>query len=148
MELLSGIVGDARFEAGAKGVEVELAGECEGVIDGDGELLHRAIENVVRNAVRYSPPQGKVIVEVRCDAPAGLVRIAVKDSGPGVPEEDLDAIFAPFYRSSGAKDSDGHGLGLAIARRVIESKGGRIRGTNRAEGGFCMEIALPARRPA
>ncbi|MGE5492496.1 MAG: sensor histidine kinase [Actinomycetota bacterium] len=145
-ELLEGIVGDARFEAAGKEVAVDLEGACEGVIDGDGELLHRAIENVVRNAIRYSPPGARVTISAH--AAAGQLRIAVLDSGPGVPPDELDAIFVPFFRSSGSKDSDGHGLGLAIARQVVESLGGRIGGANRPEGGFAMEIVLPIRQPA
>lgn len=144
-ELLEGIVGDARFEAAGKEVDVVQEGDCEGVIDGDGELLHRAIENVVRNAVRYSPPGSRVTVSAHANA--GQLHIAVLDSGPGVPPDELDAIFVPFFRSSGSKDSDGHGLGLAIARQVVESLGGRIGGANRPEGGFAMEIVLPIRRP-
>ncbi|HZX31494.1 MAG TPA: ATP-binding protein [Rhodocyclaceae bacterium] len=145
-ELLAGILGDARFEAAGKAVAVVLEGDGQGVIDGDGELLHRAIENVVRNAIRYSPPGSAVTVSTRADA-AGQLHIAVLDNGPGVPPAELDAIFAPFFRSGGGKDSDGHGLGLAIAKRVVESLGGRIGGANRPEGGFAMEIVLPIRRP-
>lgn len=144
-ELLAGILADARFEAAGKAVEVVREGDCQGVIDGDGELLHRAIENVVRNAIRYSPPDSRVSVSTR--AAAGQLHIAILDNGPGVPSDELDAIFTPFFRSSGSKDSDGHGLGLAIAKRVVESLGGRIGGANRPEGGFAMEIVLPIRRP-
>ena len=105
-------------------------------------MLARAIENVVRNAIKHSPAGGKVEVETALDQ--RFIRIRVTDNGPGVAQEDLGKIVEPFYRgNSTAQDVDGHGLGLAIAQQVVQQHGGRIAAANRAGGGLCVELALP-----
>lgn len=143
-ELTAAVVEDARFEAAADGREVEA--EIDGPLHviGQAELLHRAIENIVRNALRHTPEHSRVAVGVHRDG--AQVRIAVQDAGPGVPAARLDEIFKPFVRMPGAR-SDGHGLGLAIARRVVESAGGSIQARNRPEGGLVVEIRLPVAAP-
>lgn len=146
--LLADIVADARFEASSRGVQVEFEPPCEAVATGDPELLHRAIENIVRNAVKYSPPGGSVRISSSLPAGTGQARIRVTDTGPGVPEEDLERIFEPFYRGSRPRDADGHGLGLAIARRVAGTMEGSITASNLPDGGLCMEITLPAQENA
>ncbi|WP_395407905.1 sensor histidine kinase [Pseudoduganella sp. UC29_106] len=111
---------------------------------GQPDLLARAIENVVRNAIKHSPVGGTVDVEMARDEAARALRIRVMDRGPGVQSEDLQAIFQPFYRSSSTpKDVEGHGLGLAIAQQVVQQHGGSIAAANRQDGGLCVEIALP-----
>jgi len=144
-ELVSGVVSDACFEAETSGRTVEFSGCGEAFAKGNAELLHRALENVVRNALRHSPDGGKVLVEVRQDDTGGGLGVAVLDRGPGVPENELRLIFEPFFRGSGVKGTAGHGLGLAIARRVIEAHGGTLCASNRGGGGLCIEIALPAK---
>lgn len=143
-ELLAGVVADARFEAEASGRTVEFSGCGEMLVTGNAELLHRALENVVRNALRHTPEGGKVTLEVRLDA--NNLRIAILDHGPGVPAKELNGIFEPFFRGGESQNTDGHGLGLAIARRVVESLGGSIRALNREGGGLCVEIMLPLKR--
>ena len=141
-ELLDEILHDARFEAASNGREVSCSGNADAQLCGQPALLARAIENVVRNAIKHSPPGGKVEVESTCDA--RFFRIRVMDSGPGVAQEDLGKIFQPFYRgSSTEKDLDGHGLGLAIAQQVVLQHDGRIAAANRAGGGLCVELSLP-----
>ncbi len=141
-ELLDDIVQDAKFEAATIGREVAFTGIADAQLNGQPELLARAIENVVRNAIKHSPAGGKVEVETVLDA--RFVRIRVMDNGPGVAQEDLGRIFEPFYRGSNTeKDVDGHGLGLAIAQQVVQQHGGRIAAANRTGGGLCVELSLP-----
>lgn len=144
-ELVSGVVADARFEAETSGRTVEFSGCGEVLVKGNAELLHRALENVVRNALQHTPDGGKVAMGVRLDTNGNDLRLTVLDQGPGVPENELSSIFDPFFRGNVTKSIDGHGLGLAIARRVVEAHGGNISASNRAGGGLCVEIVLPAR---
>ena len=141
-ELLADIVEDAQFEARANGKEVELVGEARVPIQGNAELLHRAIENVIRNAIKYTAEGTAVKVEAKVDS--SQLKIFILDTGSGVAETELQLIFEPFFRSnSPGNNADGHGLGLAIARRVIEAHGGKISASNRASGGLCVEMTIP-----
>lgn len=141
-EMLDDILQDASFEAASNGRAVAYSGDVDVKLSGQPELLARAIENVVRNAIKHSPPGGKV--EVATALEGRFIRIRVMDDGPGVAQEDLGKIFQPFYRgSSTEKDVEGHGLGLAIAQQVVQQHGGRIAAANRPGGGFCVELALP-----
>lgn len=144
-ELISDVVVDACFEAGESGHTVEFSDNSKSIIKGNAELLHRAIENVVRNAIRHTPAGSKVSVGIRSINNSSNVLISITDQGPGIPEKELSGIFEPFFRGSGMKSTDGHGLGLAIARRVVEAHGGTISASNRAGGGLCVEIVLPVK---
>ncbi|WP_342114680.1 sensor histidine kinase [Pseudoduganella sp. OTU4001] len=145
-ELLDDILQDAQFEAASHGRQVRVTATTDAQLKGQPELLARAIENVVRNAIKHSPEGGKVEVESALDG--RYIRLKVADSGPGVAQEDLGKIFEPFYRSNHTeKDVDGHGLGLAIAQQVVQQHGGRIAAANRSGGGLCVELALPVLRP-
>ena len=121
--------------------EVRCDGDAE--ITCDRELLRRAIENVLRNAMRHSPDSAPVEIEVKRDS--GHTTVSIRDHGPGVPEEALEQIFAPFYRVEEARDaaSGGIGLGLAIARSVVHLHGGTIRALN-AHPGLRVDIVLPS----
>jgi two-component system sensor histidine kinase CpxA len=109
---------------------------------GDPELLRRAVENVVRNAIRHAPQQSAV--EVSLENRGRSARIRVRDYGPGVPEEHLSRIFDPFYRVDTDRNraSGGVGLGLAIARRAVALHKGQIQACN-AQPGLAVEIELP-----
>ncbi len=141
--LLEEVAADARLEAQARGGDVRLAAVGPGTVTGDPELLRRALENVVRNAVRYAP-QG-TSVEISLEAADGKPTVRVRDYGPGVPGEALPRIFDAFYRVETDRDraSGGAGLGLSIARRAIELHKGTIRARN-AEPGLLVEIELPS----
>ncbi|WP_374243594.1 ATP-binding protein [Zoogloea sp.] len=140
-DLAAAIADDARFEAQSRGRELNFSGEGEAEGEMRVELVQRAFENVIRNAVKYTA-EGTT-VEVRASAADGRFVLTVADRGPGVPEADLTAIFEPFYRSAGGQSAGGFGLGLAIARRAVEAHGGHIRASNRPDGGLAMEIVLP-----
>lgn len=147
--LLSGVVADARFEAQAKGIAIEFKGDGNMVIRGRTELIYRAVENVIRNAVRFSPAAGVVAVEAHADDRRPVLCIDVRDQGPGVLPEELDAIFEPFSRGRNqmTRENKGYGLGLAIARRAVAAHGGTIRAQNRSAGGLCVHIELPGFLP-
>lgn len=143
-ELLSVIIDDAQFEAHAKGRVMQVGDQIDGVVRGNVILLRRAVENVLRNAIKYSPRNGSIAVETKTEAAGLLAVILVRDSGKGVPESDLASIFDPFFRSSTHTRKEGNGLGLAIAQRVIENHGGAISASNMPGGGLCVRIELPA----
>ncbi len=145
--LVERIVRDANFEAHAANRSVEPDGERALMVSGNEELLSRAVENVVRNAVRHTPEGSKVTVSLGREGDAVL--IGVRDRGPGVPAEALGKIFQPFYRveSGRERDTGGTGLGLAISERAVRLHGGNITARNHDEGGLVVEIRLPAPHP-
>ncbi|RPI21786.1 MAG: HAMP domain-containing protein [Acidobacteria bacterium] len=146
-QLLERVVADADFEASGlkRSVRLESSEECQ--VTGSLELLTSAVENVVRNAIRYAPEDSTVEVtlanERRGSTPEAV--ISIRDRGPGVPEDKLQHIFEPFYRVDDARDrrSGGMGLGLAIAGRAVELHGGSIAARNTPGGGLLVEIRLP-----
>jgi len=106
-------------------------------------LLRRAVENVVRNGIRYAPRQSTI--ELAISETDREVRIAVRDFGPGVPEEALSRIFDPFFRVEEARattNGGGSGMGLSIAKRAVQVHHGTIRAKN-ATPGLRVEIAIP-----
>jgi signal transduction histidine kinase len=141
-ELVDGLVDDCSIEAQAHGCALDLASSGPVTLDGDSELLRRAIENVMRNAIRYAPAASKV--EVTLENGGGWAKIRVRDYGPGVPADALPRLFDPFYRVEQDRDrkSGGVGLGLSIARRAVELHKGKVRATN-ASPGLLVEIDLP-----
>jgi signal transduction histidine kinase len=142
-QLLTNIVADVGIEAEARGSTVALETERPLPVKGDPELLRSAMENVIRNAVRYGPPGSKVEIESRRSGTQ--IEVMVRDSGPGVPEKDLELIFEPFYRVDAARNRavGGDGLGLAIAARAVGIHGGRIQARNLDEGGLVVQLSLP-----
>lgn len=147
--LVNEVVADATFEVSARSASVGFDVRVESLrpirITGNTELLHRALDNVVRNSVRYTPSGGRIHILGDYDALRREVRLMFADEGPGVRAADLAFIFEPFFRGEAARRTVGHGLGLAITHRVIESHGGRIHASNRTSGGLAVEICLPDR---
>jgi two-component system sensor histidine kinase CpxA len=148
-ELLQNIVSDVAIEADARGCLVNLQARERVLVCGDPELLRSAFENVIRNAVRFSPAGAVVVVSARRVAQTDMgetVEIAVHDTGPGVPEKDLRQIFEPFYRVDAARahqGAAGEGLGLAIAARALAVHGGAISAHNTPGGGLAVVVTLP-----
>jgi two-component system sensor histidine kinase CpxA len=145
--LLREVADDADFEARSmnRGVQVVSADNCS--ISGVEELLRSAIENVVRNGLRYTPEGSAVEIALRRQNGAGhnFAVISVRDHGLGVPEESLEKIFRPFYRTEDARDRQsggGTGLGLAITERAVRLHGGTIRAVNAPGGGLAVEMKL------
>lgn len=143
-ELVANVAEDAAFEGQQRGCRIVTEGDSGAVLHGDRELLHRALENVVRNALRHSPDGGTVLITSRAGSQPGWLEIRVDDEGPGVPEAELEQIFAPFVRSAGAQSQAGYGLGLAITSRVMRLHGGQAGAENRAGGGLSVRLTLPA----
>ncbi len=141
-EWLDELLSDAAFEAGSHGGTVELVNHGPDTLHCEPELLARAVENVLRNAIRHGGAGGRILFVV--DQDNGGVRFTVADRGPGVPEAELESIFQPFFRSAHAQATGGYGLGLALARRIVEAHGGVIRAANRVGGGLEVVIELPA----
>jgi two-component system sensor histidine kinase CpxA len=146
-DLVSHIVADARFELEGQDRSIEFNAAGDFTVRGNSQLLQSAIENVVRNAIRYTSPCSAVQVEIRETHAEGSAQalVTVRDHGPGLPEAELVNIFRPFYRIADARDRDsgGAGLGLSIAERVVRLHGGQITATNAEGGGLCVNIMLP-----
>jgi two-component system sensor histidine kinase CpxA len=143
-EVIEEVVRDANFEGAVKNCRVRLDGAANAAVNGNRDLMRSAIENVLRNAVRYSHQDSLIGVSV---ARSGTeVSILIRDGGPGVPAKDLERIFEPFYRVAESRDRDtgGEGIGLAITAQVMKAHGGSASAANRHEGGLEVRLSLPA----
>jgi two-component system sensor histidine kinase CpxA len=153
-ELLRTIAADVAIEADARGCLVNVEAPGALYVQGDPEVLRSAFENVIRNAVRYSPADAVIAISARPVPEAGWgesVEVLVRDQGPGVPEKDLGLIFEPFYRVDAAREhrsAGGEGLGLAIAARAVALHRGRIEAQNAAGGGLIVRVTLRSDVPA
>jgi signal transduction histidine kinase len=141
-ELVQQLVDDSSLEAASHQCRVLYEQHEPVTVAGDAELLRRAVENVIRNAIRHAPPDSSV--EVRLARNNGRAVVDVRDHGPGVPEEALPRLFDAFYRvdTDRNRTSGGIGLGLSIARRAIELHKGAIRARN-AQPGLEVELDVP-----
>jgi len=140
-DLVRGIAADAEFEASGKGKSVVADAIDECSVKGNENLLRSAIDNVVRNAVRYTAEATKVDISLIKDN--GHAVLKVKDHGGGVPQNELENLFRPFYRVGDARErkTGGTGLGLAIAQRAVAVHGGTIMAAN-IDGGLEVKIVL------
>ncbi|MDR1916400.1 MAG: HAMP domain-containing protein [Synergistaceae bacterium] len=139
-EMINSIIEDIEFETGEK--KNIIADTQKLSVLGDAMLLNRALSNVIHNAIRHAPPNTGI--EVNACRDGECVAISVKDHGQGVPNDELDKIFMPYYRTDKARERSkgGVGLGLAITKRIIENHGGRITAANDPSGGLTVTIIL------
>jgi two-component system sensor histidine kinase CpxA len=140
--LVREVVDRCDVEAEARGCRLVLVEGGPAVVRGEPELIRRAVENVVRNAI-YHAPEGTSI-EVGLEAHGGCATVTVRDRGAGVPPALLEAIFEPFFRVDGdrSRATGGAGLGLSIARRAVQLHGGRIAACD-AGPGLAVTVELP-----
>ena len=140
--LVREVIDDCGVEADVRHCALNFSGDGAPRVTGSPELLRRAVENVVRNAIRYSPDGAPI--EITLERNSREIAIAVRDHGPGVPADSLQRIFDPFFRVEEARNTNGggSGLGLSIAKRAMQAHHGCILAEN-AEPGLRVRIKLP-----
>lgn len=143
LDLLHAVAHDADFEARAARREVRIDAPGEFVSRVRAELLHRAFENVIRNAVKYTAAGTAVDVSARPAHEGRELCVTVADRGPGVPADALELMFEPFTRLESSAAVRGAGLGLAITRRALAVHGGSVVARPREGGGLLVEMRLP-----
>jgi signal transduction histidine kinase len=147
VDLINEVVENVNYECKAEGIDgvsVVARIDASPVTLGHVDAMVSAIENIVRNAVHHSPPESEVNIHLSQDDENAL--IDVRDSGPGVDEEDLRRLFEPFFRtreSAESRNARGTGLGLAIAKRAVGVNGGTISARNHPDGGLLVRVLLP-----
>lgn len=141
--LLAEIIAVNQVEAEAKQQQLQLSAPAELIINADSHLLARAIENILRNAIKYSPANSSISCQLQRQA--DYCQLDICDQGPGINEGQLSAIFQPFYRLSSNRehDSGGTGLGLAIVAQIVRQHDGSVTALNQRSGGLCVRLRLP-----
>jgi signal transduction histidine kinase len=141
-EIMDEVIRDSTLEAEIRGCRIAVNGRLTGQVRGNRELLRRALENVLRNGIRYSPERATIDVTLTEDS--RVATIAIRDYGPGVPEDVLTRLFDPFFRVEEARDAmgGGSGLGLSIAKQALQLHKGSIRAEN-AGPGLRVKITIP-----
>lgn len=146
--LIEKMIPDATYEARQRQCSVAFHATDQCVIPGNPQLLHRAIENVIRNAIRFTEAGSEVEIKLTAGREHGrrMAILEVNDRGPGIPESEVTAIFLPFYRVDHARSphTGGFGVGLAIADRAVKLHGGDLCALNRPDGGATIRMRLPA----
>ena len=142
-KMVSAIIKEAGFEARSRGCRINFADNFPGTVSGNCDLLHSAVENILRNALIHTGTGTTVDVSIEHfeSDKTRPVSIRIRDDGPGVPEKDLPGLFQPFYRVLQHRSTSG--LGLAIARGAVERHGGTITAATPDKGGLEIEIRLP-----
>ena len=144
VDLLNHVLRDSAEYAEHRSVDCKLVSmpESAGVsVLGDAGLLQRAFDNILQNALDYTPP-GKV-VHVALTVSGGWISLTIEDEGPGVADEILDHLFEPFFRGDKSRGGEGWGLGLAIAKNIILAHDGEIAANNSESGGLQVVTRLP-----
>jgi two-component system sensor histidine kinase CpxA len=147
LALLKSIIEDYEQMAGEKSINITLDSNCdEALVATYGNMLVGVFENILRNAIHYTPEQGHIEISLSHDIEDNMFSVVIADSGIGVPKEFLQDIFQPFFRTDSARDreSGGHGLGLAIAHRSVTLHYGKIIAENKNEGGLKITVEIPA----
>ncbi|MEI2267266.1 ATP-binding protein [Erwinia sp. CGal63] len=141
--LLEAVANDARYEAQVTGVAILLNADASDdyTVKGDARLIRSAVENVVRNALRFSCQGQQIRISLRQES--GWLTINVSDQGPGVDADKLSSIFDPFVRVNSPLSGKGYGLGLSIVRKVILAHQGEVSAVNGKNGGLELTIKLP-----
>jgi len=138
LPLAEGVRKDALISAPEQQVNIDISPQLQ--LQGWPTMIERALDNLLRNAVRFNPPGQPIDIQARLHGER--ISLSVRDHGPGVAEEYLAQLGEPFFRAPG-QSAAGHGLGLAIARRAAERHGGGLQLANHAEGGFIATLDLP-----
>jgi len=151
-ELVAQMTPDAQYEAAQRGCSIVLQEESDCVIAGNRQLLYRALENIVRNAIRFTNSGSAVEIRLAMEqnGAAQNAVVEVSDRGPGIPEAELSAIFRPFYRVDRARSQDtgGSGVGLAIVDRTVKLHHGELSAFNRKDGGATIRVVFPCAKTA
>ena len=132
-----------RTSARRRGLTVEVHDAGVDLVHGDAQRLGQVVDNLLANAVKFTPPGGRVELRVLDDGDAALLEVA--DTGPGVPAEDLERIFERLYRSAGAVEAQvpGAGLGLPIVRAIMDAHGGRVEASSEPGSGTVVRVRVP-----
>jgi two-component system OmpR family sensor kinase len=141
VDIAHGCVAQAELEAGARNIRLQFVSAGPVLVLGSSLLLERALDNLIANAIKFSPEGSVVELSVRVEGKRAM--LSVGDRGPGVPEAELEFLFRPFFRGSNAARADGHGMGLAIVQRVVQVHGGDIHAINGSHGGLEVRLNLP-----
>jgi len=131
---------EAELEAAAHGSRLRLDAPQPLESSGNAQLLARALDNLLSNAIKFGAG-GEVLISLRRDG--GRAALSVRDHGPGVPEAELGKLFRPFFRGANGARAEGHGLGLAIVRRIVQAHGGEVAAENAPDGGLLITLSLP-----
>jgi two-component system, OmpR family, sensor kinase len=145
-DMINMIVEDANFEASKKQIQIVSDAGLSIEFKGQPDLIHRAIENVVRNAIKYGPQQSIVNVVCQVNEKHQFLTIEIRDQGPGVLAGELEDIFKPFVRAQSGSQVVGHGIGLAITKQVVQAHGGQVIARNIQPIGFSVSLTFPSSR--
>jgi len=140
-ELVEHGLAQAMLEASARQIELMLDADAAVMVSGSPQLLERALDNLLGNAIKFSPAGAKI--ELGLHAQSGCAVLSIRDHGPGVPAAELALLFQPFFRGSNAVHAEGLGLGLGIVQRVVQVHGGKIEARNAVGGGLDVVLKLP-----
>jgi signal transduction histidine kinase len=139
--ILRGRVDAAGLEAQARDLQLSTSTDATPVVLGNPVLLERALDNLLSNAIKFSTPGGAIDVSLSKTKDRAVLQ--VRDHGPGVPADEVESLFRPFFRGTNAERAQGHGLGLAIVARIVQAHGGEVQAQNAEGGGLRVKMCLP-----